>query len=242
MREYQFNPSILLKNKSFLNEDLNFNELLDKLISVQGLANAGSPGEKDNAKVLADRILKKIEFHFGSSKAQQAKVEAERRAYKPNGGSSSKTTYREPPKQEKPKQEKTWQDRDWGRWKDKVHDEPRAEKGHKDQAKSYNKAEEGSGFFHDKTTNFTFHIGRYTDDAYGKKGSDKVWGYAFKDKLGSTDEYDVFVFYGKVGGTLTIEPTSFNDARKRWSVKQKKYKPVNVEKNPAEYAFIFNQF
>lgn len=80
---------------------------------------------------------------------------------------------------------------------------------------------------------WVFMILRFTDPSAGKRGSDKVWGFAVKD-----DRY--ITFWGRFGKTVSTKEVSGPEASKKYSQKYTKgYRPVDI--NPIDYGYIFAQ-
>ena len=80
---------------------------------------------------------------------------------------------------------------------------------------------------------WSFMILRFTDPSAGKRGSDKVWGFAVKDGRHMT-------FWGRFGKTVSTKEVNGVEAAKKYSQKQSKgYRPVNAD--PIDYGYIFAQ-
>lgn len=80
---------------------------------------------------------------------------------------------------------------------------------------------------------WTFTILRFIDPSAGKRGSDKVWGYAMNDGRFVT-------FWGRFGKTLQTKKVDRHEANKKFQQKLAKgYKSVDAD--PIDYGYIFTQ-
>lgn len=80
---------------------------------------------------------------------------------------------------------------------------------------------------------WTFTILRFTDPNAGKRGSDKVWGFAVKDSRYMT-------FWGKFGKTVSTNEVDYAVAQQKYREKVRKgYKLVNAD--PIDYGYLFTQ-
>lgn len=80
---------------------------------------------------------------------------------------------------------------------------------------------------------WTFSILRFTDPSAGKRGSDKVWGFATKGGRYMT-------FWGAFGKAVRVKEVNHLEAIKKYQQKNAKgYRPVNAD--PVDYGYIFSQ-
>lgn len=186
-----------------------YDDMVRKLQSIYALVQRGATtGEQTAAKLAFDRMVAAIERDFGANQAKNAEATVKR-----SGGSSSGTksqsSYRSSTRQ-KPK------------------DKPK----YSSSSSSYH-----DNTYTDPNTGWSFIILRFVDSMAGKRGSNKVWGYAERN-----GEY--VSFWGAFGKAVRTKPLSSNsEAVKLYSKKLKKgYQKYDVARNPSEYAFIFNQF
>ncbi len=196
-----------------------YENLVNKLQSVYILMSRGATeGERNSAKMAYDRVISSIERDFGADAAQKAdaKVKGVGQSGSRTGGG---THYRKPEPEPKP--------------------EP------KQRQQSSNAGTTHNFIYTDPDTNWTFHILRYIDPNAGKRGSDKVWGYASWDGQGnSLSGYNVFSFWGAYGKSLRTKPLpSEYEAHSLFRKKEADgYRRVDLNRNLSDYSFIFNQF
>ena len=89
---------------------------------------------------------------------------------------------------------------------------------------------DGASYTHN---GWSFMILRFTDSSAGKRGSDKVWGFAVKDGRYIT-------FWGRFGKTVSTKEVNGPEAAKKYSQKHfKGYRPVDAD--PIDYGYIFTQ-
>lgn len=80
---------------------------------------------------------------------------------------------------------------------------------------------------------WTFTILRFTDPSAGKRGSDKVWGYAVNDGR-------VMTFWGRFGKTVSTKEIAYHEVNKKFRQKlDKGY--ISVDADPIDYGYIFTQ-
>jgi hypothetical protein len=361
MKYYHIDPTFLLEGYNLF-EANTYEQLVDKLVSIQGLINAGVEGEVNAAKNMYGKVLDRIRKEFGDLKAKQAEDAVARRSYKKP---EPKQSYQEPPRSTQSSSQnnrsnqkdtidhkykkgdrivfisyttkektgiinklnsKLWyivyaedgsrsfpihqsdilgktrfkigdtvlvgkvksvvenfiQDNVYGfkivlrdalkpfrdedltpfvdKPKSNPYDEPDFEEfkykdyedfdyeepksNPYDDEKEYSKYKNKSsgktqnGEYYDPTSGWTFKIARFTDPYAGKRGSDKLIGYAYKNGMWKD-------FYGGFGGKQSNDPSTEFAAKKRFtdkcSKKKDPYVPVNIEKDLSSYKWLFQQ-
>ena len=185
--------------------------------TLQGVYNhmtnpKANPGEKKNATSLYTVVLAGIAREYGDNEAEKAKAYVKRNA-RTGGSSSSSSRYRKKP-EAKPRQ--------------KTNPYGSSDRG-------YSGAQ--SHVYTDPRTDWTFYVLRFTDPYAGKRGSDKVWGYATKDGK-------FMSFWGAYGKKVQTKMLrSDQEALKLFDQKLNKgYKRTDAGNNPVDYSYIFNQF
>ena len=205
-----------MKLLELLLEYTSYEDMLKRLKGVYALVLRGSTeGERSSAQAAYDRLLAAIKREYGDKKALIADATIKGMAGKADNASKTRTKPQEPPRQ------KT------------------SSKTGSSYKSSSNTNKTGRGYvYHDPRTNWTFYVLRYTDPNAGKRGSDKVWGIATKDNNQFAS------FWGAHGHAVRWKNLpSYNEANALLNSKLKKgYKMTNAGDNPAEYAYIFNQF
>jgi len=68
--------SIIHKDIFLIEYDDDYEKLVSKLISIEGLINAGVGGEKENAILVKNKILQRIKDAYGEAKANEASARA----------------------------------------------------------------------------------------------------------------------------------------------------------------------
>ncbi len=194
--------------------DTSYNARYKRLKAAYNLAldKSTTDGERANGLRAFEQLLKVIYRDFGEEAATQSekKVKSEYGKTEYVGRSRPR---REPPKEEPPKKEPPKK-------------EPPRQKG-----KSSSGAAPGSNYTH--TSGWTFTILRFTDPSAGKRGSDKVWGYA-------SDGRRHMSFWGAFGKTIQSKELSNIDVVKKYQQKVAKgYQRVDA--NPIDYGYIFTQ-
>ena len=185
--------------------------MVNRLQSVYILmARGATEGERDAAKDAYDRLMDTIRREYGDKRATSAEAKVKRTG---QSGASNGPSYRYKKKpDEKPKQKRKSYTSDKGNddgrmWTDKDH-----------------------------RTGWTFRVSRFTDPNAGKRGSDKIWGYAIKDE-------EVLSFWGPYGKTIRKKPLSRQEAETKFNLQIRKgYKNVDIATDRAGYAFLYNQF
>lgn len=186
--------------------EFDYRTLVSKLRSIYALIQRGATeGERSGAERAFERLLSTIARDFGKEKA----AEAERQVKGSYGKQEpprarTRRTYQEPPKREPPKKERQRR-------------EP--------------KYATGSTYTHNE---WTFTILRFTDPLAGKRGSDKVWGYAMNG------DGRFMTFWGRFGKTVSTKEVDYHEAQRKFRQKAAKgYRPVNAD--PIDYGYIFAQ-
>lgn len=185
--------------------ELDYSVMVDRLRSVYTLAQrAEIEGERSGAELAFKRLLSSIAQDYGQEKADAAE-----RLVKVSYGKQeppkarTRRTYQEPPKREPPRQERSRQK---------------------------SKYATGTTYTHN---GWTFSILRFTDPSAGKRGSDKVWGFATKGGRYMT-------FWGAFGKAVRVKEVNHLEAIKKYQQKNAKgYRPVNAD--PVDYGYIFSQ-
>jgi len=163
-------------------------------------------GERANGLATFERLLKIIYTDFGAEAAMQSekKVKAEYGKTEYVGRSRPR---RDPPKSEPPKKEPPKKEPPSG-------------------------SAPGTSYTH--TNGWTFTILRFTDPSAGKRGSDKVWGYA------SENGRRYMSFWGGYGAAIRVkELTNIETVKKYQQKVAKGYQRVDA--NPIDYGYIFTQ-
>ena len=345
MKYHHIDPTFLLEGYNLF-ESNSYEQLVDKLVSIQGLINAGVEGEVHAATNMYGKILDRIRKEFGDLKAKQAEDAVHRRAYKKP---EPKSTHKEPPRssygtsnnerKSTPKYKvgdnvvfvsfqnlitgrimdvhigssinydinhhslqgtgkikitkepefnilgktrfkigdtvlvgkvksvvenfiqdnvygfkivlrdamKTFRDEDLSPFREEPKSNPYDdEKEYANYRKQYEEKPKNekqssgnaaNGEYYDPTSGWTFRIARFTDPYAGKRGSDKIVGYAYKNGKW-------FDFYGAFGGKQSGEPSSEFASKKRFNEKCSKkkdpYVPV-VSIQKSTYDWLFQQ-
>ncbi|KKM97671.1 hypothetical protein LCGC14_1165650 [marine sediment metagenome] len=188
--------------------ELDYSVMVDRLRSVYALAQrADIEGERAGAELAFKRLLASIARDFGEEKA----AEAERQV---------KASYG---KQERPRARTYRRD-------DHYQSPPKREKPRQERPRQKSKRSTGTTYTHN---GWTFSILRFTDPSAGKRGSDKVWGFAVKDTRHMT-------FWGAFGKAVRVKEVNHLEAIKKYQQKTAKgYKPVFAD--PIDYGYIFSQ-
>ena len=201
-----------MKLFELLFEYTSYDDMVGRLQSAYVLMSRGAyQGEKDAAKSAYDRLLTTIEREYGKGQADAAEAKVKGKGQ--SGSTSGSSRYKKKP-EEKPKQKRRpsgSSDRGYGGEQSHVYTDPR--------------------------TDWTFYVLRFTDPEAGKRGSDKVWGYATRDG-------EFMSFWGAYGKSVQTKMLkSDSEALKLFGAKiNKGYSRTNVAANPADYSFIFSQF
>lgn len=203
-----------MKLFDLLFEYRSYDEMVNRLRSVYSLVLRGATeGEKTAAQSAYNRTLDAIRRDYGEEQATRAD-----KIVKSTAQSSSNSSYTKT-KQEPPK-------------------EPPRQKTYKSSTGNTNKNYGGkNAYYADPRTGWSFYVLHFVDPDAGKRGSNKIWGYASKNGK--------FVsFWGAYGKSIrTKELYSDREAVLQVAKKAAKgYKKVDLSVNPAEYAYIFNQF
>jgi len=183
--------------------ELDYSVMVDRLRSVYNLAQRA---DIEGERVGAEHAFKRLLASIERDYGKEKADEAERLVKSPGKQERSKArTHRT--YQEPPKREKPQQER------------PR-------QKQKSN----GSTYTHNR---WTFTILRFIDPSAGKRGSDKIWGFAVKG-----DRY--MTFWGAFGKAVRVKEVNHLEAIKKYQQKSARgYKRVNAE--PIEYGYIFSQ-
>lgn len=200
-----------------IEREVSYDDMVNKLQSVYILmARGGTPGEKSAASAAYKRLLAAIRRDFGDDNA--ASAEARVKGKGQSGATSGSSRYQRKPKENPYKS------------REKKKENPYT-------ARNRGYGGEQSHIYTDPRTDWTFYVLRFTDPNAGKRGSDKVWGYATRDG-------EFMSFWGAYGKTVKTKVLkSDREALKLFDTKiNKGYKYTNVSANPADYAFIFSQF
>ncbi len=185
--------------------EFDYNTMVRKLGSVYALIQRGATGgERAGGELAFKRILSTITRDFGEEKAAEAERQV-KGSYGKQERPKARTrrTYQEPPKREPPRQER-----------------PRQK----------SKRSTGATYMHN---GWTFSILRFTDPSAGKRGSDKIWGFAIKGTRHMT-------FWGAFGKSVRVKEVNHLEAIKKYQQKSAKgYRFVNAD--PIDYGYIFSQ-
>lgn len=185
--------------------EFDYSAMVRKLRSVYALVQRGATeGERSAAERAFKQTLSAIARDFGEEKATQAERQV-KGSYGKQERPKARTrrTYQEPPKREPPRQEPPRQKR---------------------------RQSTGATYTHN---GWTFSILRFTDPSAGKRGSDKVWGFATKGGRYMT-------FWGAFGKAVRVKEVNHLEAIKKYQQKNAKgYRPVNAD--PVDYGYIFSQ-
>lgn len=188
--------------------ELDYSVMVDRLRSVYALAQrAEIEGERSSAELAFKRLLASIARDYGQEKADKAERQV-------------KASYG---KQEPPRARTHRTHRTYGR-NDRYQSPPEQERPRQKQPPQ-------SGLY--THNGWIFTILRFIDPSAGKRGSDKVWGYAMNDGRFVT-------FWGRFGKTLQTKEVDRHEANKKFQQKRAKgYKSVDAD--PIDYGYIFTQ-
>lgn len=203
-----------MKLYDLLFEYTSYENMVTKLQSIYILMSRGATeGERSASKSAYDRILASISREYGESQAKAAEAKVKGRG---QSGASGGSTYRSKAKPQEPPKQK--------------------------RKSSTSGSRQGSyggqnHFYHDDRTGWSFYIVRFTDPEAGKRGSDKIWGYATKNG-------EFMSFWGAYGKSIRTKPLSSDREASTLLAKKaaKGYRRVDIASNPSDYAYIFNQF
>lgn len=143
-------------------EYTSYENMVNKLQSTYVLMSRGATeGEKSAATAAYDRILASIAREYGDDQAKSAEATVKGKGQS-GATSGSSSSYRRKPK-ENPYKSKS------------------RKKENPYTARDRGYSGEQSHVYTDADSGWTFYVLRSTDPDYGKRGSDKVWGYATRD-------------------------------------------------------------
>lgn len=188
-------------------------DMVNRLRSIYTLIQKGATaGERSGAEAAYKRIMDAIKRDYGAAQAKKAEAKVK------GGASSTKTrsSTRGSSTRQKTKAKPSGSRQNYG---------------------SQRSSGTVNNKYRDPKTGWIFVILRFTDSSAGKRGSDKVWGYA------ENGDY-VMSFWGAYGKNIRTKPlASIYEADALYQSKLKKgYQKVEVANNPGAYSFIFNQF
>lgn len=202
--------NIYMKLFDVLFEYKSLPDMVNRLLSVYNLVIGGATeGERNAAKAAYDRTLAAIAREYGEDSAKKADQQVK-------SNTTAKPPPRPRPRTQEPPRQKTYKSSS---------DNTRQNYGGK------------NSYYHDPRSGWSFYILHFVDPDVGKRGSNKIWGYAAKNGR--------FVsFWGAYGKSIrTKDLSSDREALMQVAKKAAKgYRTVDIANNPAEYAYIFNQF
>lgn len=166
-----------------------YDDMVRKLQSIYALVLRGATaGEQSAAKLAYKRMMDAIEREYGADQAKKAEATIKRSSG--SSGTKSRSSYRSSTRQ-------------------KTRDKPKS--------KTSSSSSHYDNTYTDPNTGWSFTILRFVDSMAGKRGSNKVWGYAERN-----GEY--VSFWGAFGKNIRTKPLSSNS--EAVNLYNKKYKRV----------------